>query len=237
MGEGIVSFYNDNSPFLRYFQGLALSFIAVPGALAVLIHGLARYMDTVRRDVLWVRDQFMPPRAEDEHIPLHGASRGVPRTRFDKDERYRVRVERAAAWHRLGGKNEGLPEICKDYGYSGGVIHNCRDDDPARWATFDLNLLNPPADFSQADVDAVFSLANQYKPARSVIRKLQFARHLTAPLCLGVTAQCRVVIDHYVQAREAKFPGPATLNRGAAMQSIITIEHFIAKPDIMESSV
>jgi hypothetical protein len=228
MGGSTMSFYGSQSPFWRYFRDkLALSFLAVPGPLAVLIHGLARHLDTVRRDTLWVGEQFVPPKAEDGHIPLHGASRGVPRTRFDKSDRYRVRVEQAAAWHRLGGKTRGLPEICRDYGFAGGEIDNCRDDDPALWAHFDLNLLNPPADFSQADVEAVFALANQYKPARSVLRKAGFARHQAAPLYVGAAGQCRVAIDHRAAAAEEGLPAPAPAHPGALCRAICKIEHFV----------
>ena len=68
-----MSFYSDKSPFWRYFKDkLSFGLIAAPGALAVLVHGLARHMDDVRQDIFWLRDQFAPPTAEDAHIPLHG---------------------------------------------------------------------------------------------------------------------------------------------------------------------
>jgi hypothetical protein len=227
MDGSAVSFYSDQSPFWRYFRDtLALSFLAVPGALAVLAHGLARHMDTVRRDIKWVGEQFVPPRAESDHIPLHGVSRGVPRTRFDKSDRYRVRVEQAASWHELGGKTEGLPQIIKEYGYADAVVYDVRQDDPARWATFDLLTVNPPSDFSQKDVEAAFTLAKQYKPARSVIRKIQFARHQKAPRSLGAALHCRIIIDHYARAQKTR-PSAITLIRGAIARPIVKVEHYI----------
>lgn len=223
-----MSFFTDQSHFWRYFRDrLALSFLAAPGPLAVLAHGLARHLDVARRDTLWVGEQFVPPRAEDGHIPLHGISRGVSRTRFDKPDRYRVRVEQAAEWHKLGGKAQGLPQIIKEYGYSDAVIYDCRHDDPALWAHFDVLTLNPPPDFSQADVDAAFALANQYKPARSVIRKIQFARQHDVPIYIGAGMQCRIVIDHYVKEQETQ-PPVTTLTLGAAVQSVIFVEHYIS---------
>lgn len=225
-----MSFHTDKNPFWRYFRDkLCFSLIATPGALAVLIHGLARYMNDIRQDILWLRGQFAPPRAEDLHIPLHGDSRAVPRTRFDTDARYRKRVERAAPWHKLGGKERGLPVILSDYGFSGGKIHNTRQDSPELWAHFDVNLLNPPSDFENSDVEAVFALANQYKPGRSVIGVIQFANQSYAPLCLGAAAQVTIVLDHYATAWEAGPPGPAPFVLGATSHAYVTIENRIGQ--------
>ena len=223
-----MSYYSDKSPFWRYFRDkLHFGLIAVPGALAVIIHGLARYLDDVRQDIFWLRDQYIPTKAEDGHIPLHGDSRAVPRTRFDSDARYRRRVERAYPWHRLGGKEQGLPTILSEYGFSGGKVYNKRHDSPELWAHFDLNLLHPPSDFDNADVEAVLALANQYKPGRSVIGVIQFASEQYSPLCLGAAVQTTIIIDHYAKAWEAQPPGPALLALGAASHAYITIEHWI----------
>ena len=222
-----MSFYDDQNPFWRYFRDkLALSFLAAPGPLVVLAHGLARHLDAVRRDVLWVGEQFVPPKAEDGHIPLHGISRGVPRTRFDKSGRYRVRVEQAASWHKLGGKVQGLPQIIKEYGYADATVYNCRQDDPALWAHFDLLTLNPPPDFSQEDVDAAFTLANQYKPARSVIRKIQFARRNKTIFCVGAALHSRIVIRHYARTPKEP-PVRVALVLGATVNQSIKIKHFV----------
>ena len=223
-----MSFYTDKSPFWRYFRDtLALGFIAAPGALAAIVQGMARSLDTVRKDILWAREQFVPPTAEEGYIPLHGDSRGAPRTRFDNPARYRLRVERAAAWHKKGGKVIGLPEILMEYGFSGGKIYNCLYDDPDLWAHFDINLLNPPADFNAADVEAVFSLANQYKPGRSVIRTIRFAKQHTAPRHAGAMAQTAVIMDHRVKWKEALPPEPVPLHTGAAAQCYAVINNFI----------
>jgi hypothetical protein len=222
-----MSFYTDKTPLWRYFRDtLALSMISAPGAIAVLAHGLARSLETVRQDVLWVRAQFVPPKAEEEYIPLHGASRGAPRTRFDSGARYRRRVERAAAWHKLGGKMEGLAEILAEYGFSSGEIYNCQTDDPELWAHFEVHLINPPADFSAGDVETVFALANQYKPGRSVIRKIQFAKQHRAEWGVNAIPQASILIDHQVTAKEALPPEPVTLQAGAAGHFYITINSF-----------
>lgn len=223
-----MSFYTDKSPFWRYFRDtLAFGPITYPGTLAVLVHALARTLDTVRKDVLWVREQYVPPTAEEEYISLHGASRNTPRTRFDSAARYRLRVERAAAWHKKGGKVIGLPEILMEYGFSDGKIYNCLYDDPNLWAHFDITLLNPPSDFSTNDVDTVFALANQYKPGRSVIRKIQFAKQHTAPRYAAAMVQTAVIMDHRIGWKEALPPEPVPLHTGAAAQCYAIINNFV----------
>jgi hypothetical protein len=224
-----MSFYSDKSPFWLYFRDtLALGLISVPGALAALVQGLARSLDTVRRDILWLRAQFVPPKTEDDYIALHGESRGAPRTRFDTAARYRTRVERAAAWHKKGGKTRGLPEILTEYGFSDAAVRNCREDDPALWAHFDLKLINPPPDFSAADVEIVFALANQYKPGRSVIRKIQFAKQQRAGAKFGAMAQTLVMLEHRAAAKEALPPQPAAVRTGAAAHCYITVNNRVS---------
>ena len=221
-----MSFYKDNSPFWRYFKDkLAFGLVTAPGALAVLTHGLARYLDDVRADIYWLREQFAPPTAEDAHISLHGQSRGVPRTRFDDAARYRRRVERAHAWHRLGGKAQGLPQILSEYGFSGGTVYNLRQTNPDLWAHFGLDLLHPPRDFSAADVEAVLALANQYKPGRSVIGLIRFAAQQRAPLCLGAAAQTTVVLDSFITAKVAAPPEPARLRLGVVSNVFVAVQH------------
>lgn len=223
-----MSFFTDTSPFWRYIRDrLGWGIIASPGALAALVHGLARYMDVVRADILWVRAQFVPPRAEDSTIPLHGYGRGAPRTRFDTDGRYRSRVERAFAWHYLGGKERGMEAILREYGYAGSQVHNRRLDDPDLWAHFNINLLSPPPDFSGVDVEAAFAIANQYKPARSVISTIRFAREQRAALCAAASMGALVVVDNQVAARQALPPEPAPVSVGAAAHAYITVHHYI----------
>lgn len=130
--------------FWQYFKDyLAFPFIQQKNALAVIIKGLALTMDTVRKDIESMRDQFVVPKADDSLISNYGLSRGIPRIRFDNDKQYRTRVEKALAWHKLGGKNQGLVQILEEYGYPNGEIENLRHTAPARWATFNINLLDP----------------------------------------------------------------------------------------------
>ena len=223
-----MPFYTDKGIFWSYLRDtLAWPQISEPGPLAAVMHGIASYNDKVLKEILWLRDQFIVPLAEDEFIPFYGESRGVPRNRFDTAEKYRLRVEKAFEWHMLAAKEQGLPKILAEYGFEDGKIKNVRHENPELWAHFDVTLVKPPADFGQKDVEAVFDLANENKPGRSVIRKIQFANQSAAPLRVGAYAQVVVIVDHYVKAKEAAPPGPAPLYIGAANNVFVIVEHRI----------
>ncbi len=224
-----MSFYTDDSAFWRYCRDrLALPFITQVGALAALVQGICRYADDTAKDMRWLQAQFLPPKADDALISLYGESRGVERTRFDSDQQFRLRVERAFAWHRLGPKTFGMPKILQEYGFGSCKIVNSREQHPELYAHFEIHLLKPPADFAADDVDRVFALADQYKPGRSKLRWVQFGVEQQAPLSFGASAQSTVIVDHFVKAKELLPPQPAPVAFGAALQQVITIEHRIA---------
>lgn len=224
-----MSFYTDKSVFWRYCRDrLALPFITQVGALAALVHGICRYADDAAKDMRWLQAQFLPPKADDALILVYGESRGVERTRFDSDRQFRMRVERAFAWHRLGSKTFGMPQILQEYGFGSCKIVNCREQNLDLYAHFEIRLLKPPADFAADDVDRVFALANQYKPGRSKLKWVQFAAEQCGPLNFGACAQSTIIVDHFVKAKEALPSQPAPLALGAALYQIVTIEHRIA---------
>ena len=223
-----MSFYTDDSVFWRYCRDrLALPFITRVGALAALIQGLCRYADDTAKDMRWLQAQFLPPKADDALISLYGESRGVERTRFDSDQQFRLRVERAFAWHRLGPKTFGMPKILQEYGFGSCKIVNSREQHPELYAHFEIHLLKPPADFAADDVDRVFALADQYKPGRSVLKWVQFAAEQRGPLVFGACAQSTVIVDHFVKAKESLPPQPAPCVLGAALHQFIVIEHKV----------
>lgn len=225
-----MSFYTDKSPFWRYCRDrLALPFITQVGALAALAHGICRYADDTAKDMRWLQAQFIVPKADAVLIPLYGESRGVARTRFDSDSQFRLRVERAFAWHRLGPRETGMPRILREYGFSSCRIVNARERNPDLYAHFSIVLLKPPADFAADDVDRVFALANQYKPGRSVLDWVQFGMEQRAVMFLGACNQSTVIVDHFVKAKEALPPQPAPLCLGAALHHFVTIEHRVAQ--------
>lgn len=224
-----MSFYTDKSPFWRYCRDrLALQFITRVGALAALAHGICRCADDTAKDMRWLQAQFLPPKADEALIPLYGDSRGVERTRFDSDRQFRMRVERAFAWHRLGPKIFGMPQILREYGFGSCRIVDCRGQNPDLYAHFEIRLFKPPADFAADDVDRVFALADQYKPGRSKLRWVRFDVEQQAPMNFGASAQSTVIVDHFVKAKESLPPQPAPLAFGTALQQIVTIEHRIA---------
>lgn len=200
------------SLFWQYFRDtLAWPWLFKAGPLCVLIKGLALYLDDVRKDILWLRCQYVVTQADARLITAYGTSRGIPRTRYDTDAKYRTRVERAYAWHMLSAKVEGLPQILAEYGYPNGKIGNCRDDNAELWAHFTLELLTPPHEWGQADIDAVYDLAKHYKPARSVLDAVSFALRQAAPLQVGVAQFVVVTLNQFVQHGDSGFP-PSPLN-------------------------
>lgn len=215
------------SLFWQYFRDtLAWPWLFTAGPLCVLAKGLALYLDDVRKDILWLRCQFIVSQADARLIPAYGTSRGIPRTRYDTDTKYRTRVERAYAWHMLSAKVEGLPQILAEYGYPNGKIGNCRDEKPELWAHFTLDLLTPPHEWGQADIDAVYDLAKQYKPARSVLDAVSFALRQAAPLQVGASQRAVVSFSHAVQHGSSAFP-PVPLGLAAAPVAVITINHIV----------
>ena len=134
---------------------------------------------------------------------------------------HRTRVVRAYAWHHLGGKVTGLPQILAEYGYPDSVVHNCREDNPERWAHFELHLLTPTHQWDQAEIDAVTALANLYKPGRSVLNKITFALRQRVPLAVGAVNIPRITLTHQARQGDSAFP-PLPLRAGAR-QSIFII--------------
>lgn len=224
------------SLFWKYFHDtLAWPGLFRPGPLSVIVKGLALYLDDVRKDILWLRCQFIVSQADARLIPAYGASRGTPRTRYDSDAKYRTRVERAYAWHMLSAKVAGLPQILSEYGYPSGVVRHHRDTAPELWAHFALELLTPPHQWGQDDINAVYDLANTYKPARSVLEHISFALRQAAPLSVGASQRVVVSFNHAVQHGSSVFP-PVPLGLAAAPVVVITINHIV-HPNSKEAEI
>jgi hypothetical protein len=143
-------------------------------------------MDTVREDAVFLRAQWFAQLCEPELVPAFGVSRGLARHHTESPEQFRQRVINAYAWHMLGGKQEGLPEILRFYGYSVAEIENLRKYQPSRWAEFQVGLINPAALADQnailAGLETLIWLINEYKPARSVLFRLYTDIYNITPL-------------------------------------------------------
>lgn len=213
--------------FFDYMRDiLSWALIGRPGPLAALMEGVGRYLDDVQSDIVWLRDQYIVPLADDAMIPAFGESRGVPRTRFDSNRQYRVRVERAYAWQKLGGLETGLPRILEEYGFPDGVIKNLRETDPERWATFAVHLLTPPPDFKPEDVEAVMSVAGNYKPARSKIHLVQFVLPNEADWGAGARQSATIFMNHLILQEQPPAP-PAPAYPAAAVVQYISFNNEV----------
>lgn len=154
------------SPFWKYFHDtLHWPQIFHPGPLSAMAKGLALYMDGVRDDILWLRRQWSPAKADEELIERYGASRGIYRQHFDTDQSFRARVLNAYAWHHLGGKVRGLERIFAENGLEGTEVLPASL--PELWAHFRLSLDVTGTSFTADSAALSWWLANEYKPARS----------------------------------------------------------------------
>jgi P2-related tail formation protein len=150
-----------------FFKTLRWPLIHNVGPLAALVEGLARAMDEVRGDIIWLRDQFNPWTCDAGMIVKHAESRGISRHPSESEEGYRERCIRAFAWHRLGGGQLGMPQILAHFGYPGTEILNVRQEDPERWAEFKPQVPIPDSGLHADDFPHIGWIANETKPARS----------------------------------------------------------------------
>lgn len=158
------------SPFWQYFHDKLIWLpIFRPGPLSALARGLALHFDSCRQDIIWLRNQWIVTKAEQEMVAKYGESRGMPRFRFDTDETYRNRVHNAFVWHKLGGKVRGLERIYAENGLEATVSSS---PDPELWAHFRVRIDVTDLFFGMDALEMVFWLANEFKPARSVLEGL-----------------------------------------------------------------
>ena len=165
------------SEFWKYFKDkLAWPQIHKPTALYVPAQGIAHTLDTVKSDMLYLRDQFFPDKCADALVPEYGKSRAITRYFRESKEDYRKRVINAYNWHLLGGKTLGLPEILRFYGFDAIRIEEIREYHKSRWAEFQVALKTPITDEEHnlivQELETLIWLINEYKPARSVLARL-----------------------------------------------------------------
>jgi hypothetical protein len=151
----------NKSLFWNYFSKVLNWPLLRSRHLQLIVKGLALYLDSIRQDILYVRDQFFPEFCEPERLNDFAVSRGIKRFRFDTDEQFRLRVVNAYRWQKLGGKEQGLARILAEYGYPGAKVSYF--DDKARWAEFGLEF-----GFG-ANVLGILPIINEFKPARSIL--------------------------------------------------------------------
>lgn len=175
------------SRFWKYFHDtLSWRLIDAPGPVAALARGLAHRLDMVRDDALFLRDQGFPQKCEPELVPVHGNARGLSRHYTEALEQFRQRVTNAYAWHMLGGKWEGLPQILRFYGFDIANIEGLRKYQSSRWAEFQVA---PGSSGNIEELNAMLAgletlvwLINEYKPARSLLARLYNEVYNITPL-------------------------------------------------------
>ena len=175
------------SPFWKYFSNtLRWALIDKPGPLQAVTKGLAHRLDGVRDDVSLLRAQFFPQLCEPVLVPAHGVSRGVIRHHTETPEQYRKRVINAYAWHKLGGKWEGLPQILKFYGFDIAELEGLSKYQSSRWAEFQIGFADSESLEEHADLlaslETLVWLINEYKPARSILARLYNDTYNITPL-------------------------------------------------------
>ncbi len=158
------------SIFTKYFNALAWPLAHERGVLQAIIRGLALDMDKDAASMVVLRDQFVPGRSDDIILPHHGTSRGIYRHPSETDAMYRDRVAHALAFHAKGGKQIGFMELLRFFGFQPLEIQNLRHWSPARWAEFGVCLAD--SDLTLERLKDFLFLANEYKPARSVLSRI-----------------------------------------------------------------
>lgn len=175
----------------RYFKNiLHWGPIQKPGPVQALAHGTAQGMEQAREDALYLRDQWLPALCDESMVPEHGLSRGIIRHVTETAAQYRSRVVHAYAWHMLGGKTEGLPEILRFYGFDVESVENMRQFSPTRWAEFMVRLKTPDSYIDQEaqlnSLKTLVWLVYEYKAARSYFFRVYNDSYDRRPIVLGV---------------------------------------------------
>jgi len=168
-----------------FFKTLRWPLIHRPGPLAALVEGLARVMDEVRQDIIWLRNQFNPWTCEPDMIPQHAASRGITQYASETDEQYRERCIRAFAWQRLGGGQLGMPQILAHLGYPDIEMLNVRHEDEKRWAEFKPKVPIQESGLEAKDYQRIGWVANETKPARSILAGIQATSSIPGTVYAG----------------------------------------------------
>lgn len=169
------------SRFWTYFrETLAWPLIWKPGPLSVLVEGLARVMDGVLEDILWLRAQFSPATCDEQFILRFAQARGIRRSHLEDDARFAARVRKAYAWQLLGGLTAGMPKVLEHYGYPNAQVVNKRSEDEERWAEFDVNLAAQEG-LTERDYELLDWVANDAKAASAKLAGINVTANSSVP--------------------------------------------------------
>ena len=84
--------------------------------------GGAEVLDQGRENALWLREQFLANRCDDDFIGDFAESRGITRWPHESDAFWKDRVVRAYVFYMLGGKKAGVEEIFELAGLEADII-------------------------------------------------------------------------------------------------------------------
>jgi P2-related tail formation protein len=211
--------------FWSYFKdSLHWSLIQAAGPLAVISKGLALYMDDVREDIHWLRDQLHPATCDETLVTYHGESRGITKYPGESPEQYRIRVVKAYVWQKLGSKAKGLPIILDHHGYPGCEVINVRKEDEARWAEFKVRLKTPESGLSTDDYKLVAWAANEAKPASSKLAGLDVVSEVAGTIQAG-----GITITSVVSRISTGWPDEATIEGNLVVGSYV---HTVIKSTV-----
>lgn len=219
------------SEFWKYFKDtLRWPLIHKPGPLAALLKGKAHALDETRDDILHFRRQWFPEHCEEGLVSAFGNSRRIIRHPRESAAQFRQRVVKAYAWHLLGGKVEGLPQILEFYGLEAPEIINLRRILPSKWATFQLAFKTTQNSQEQAELlanlDLIIWLVNEYKPARSLLFRVYTDNFNMEPgVWSGPLPRCSWSNAWWSHFSGAEYPDPGN-PQGGVLVSLGLIHRF-----------
>ncbi|MBF0454940.1 MAG: hypothetical protein HQL72_09040 [Magnetococcales bacterium] len=164
--------------FWNYFtRSLQFLLIQQPGPLSQMARGGAESLDGVRDDMLWLRDQFLPVKADPAFLTHFANARGIKRIPGEDDGQFAARTINAYAWYRLGGREKGLNQFFTVFGFEGAVIEPLIVGGPGGQYDFQIHLPPRERGYEESDFETLIHLTNEQKPARSRLARITAGCH------------------------------------------------------------
>jgi Phage tail protein (Tail_P2_I). len=195
-------------PYFReaFRKTLRWPFLLVGGPIACVCEGVARAADDVLKDIKWFVDQFNPATCEPEYVDRHGKARGLVRHYKESAEQWRRRVCAAYAWHKLAGRQTGIPKILARYGYEGAVLFNrALEGEPELWAHFRIEF-GGGYPITDEDYEIILWMLGQVKPAKSILESMTLVLKpkVTLHVAIGmVCGQVTTIMPYQPPSRKA----------------------------------
>jgi len=160
--------------FWNYFKSLNYILIEKENPLSIFFYGVANVLDLTLKEIIWVRNQFIPYYIDDQNfIKEVGNARGLQRYPLENDINFKKRVNNAFSWWREVVSQKGLENVLREY--FGGIyftIENCGLTDQSRWAEFNVSFTVLETELTDKKIDFIRHVINEVKPARSKLALL-----------------------------------------------------------------